>query len=481
MKSSLIILSAAIGLAAAVPRHNHHAHHQHHQEVKRDAATTTENIDVMVAGPTVVMYSLNGNIISEAEVLEGIKNGTLVWANGAPSLADPSSSVASSTSSPIASSTTFATLTTSSSSSAASTSTSTTASSAASSATSSASSSSSTGTGIDKTFPDGEIDCSDFPSDYGAVALNYLGLGGWTGVQSPGLGSSLLGFANINTVTSSNCKGSNCCSDGNYCSYACPAGYQKAHWPSTQGSTGQSVGGLLCKNGKLYKTNANHDTLCITGTSEVTVLVRNEMSTSAAVCRTDYPGTESETVPVTAAAGGTANLTCPDATYYEWTGKTTSAQYYVNPAGVSAEDGCQWGSSANPWGNYAPLNLGVGYSNGAAWLAIFQNSPTTNEQLDFTVTIEGDNMSGYCRYKNGQYCSGKNYDSCSSSGCTVSECASCFSSQLYSLNPRSLCLLVPLTLFSRAKLRTKMFHFFFTELSRSLERAQSRIIFFLIF
>jgi hypothetical protein len=422
MKSSLVMLSAAFGLAAAVPRHNHHAHHQHHQEMKRDA-TATEN--VYVAGPTVVMYSLNGNIVSEAEVLEGIKNGTLVWANGAPSLAEPSSSAVPSTSSPAASaaaSTTFFTSTSSSSSSISiSTSVSSSKQSAPSAAASSSSSSSSSSTGLDTSFPDGEIDCSDFPSDYGAVHLDYLGLGGWTGVQSPGFGSSLLGLTNIKTVTHGNCQGSNCCAEGMYCSYACPAGYQKAHWPSTQGLTGQSVGGLLCKNGKLYKTNAKHDTLCITGNTEVTVLVRNEMSSSAAVCRTDYPGTESETVPVTANPGSVANLTCPDANYYEWTGKSTSAQYYVNPAGVSAEDGCQWGSSANPWGNFAPLNLGVGYSNGAAWLAIFQNAPTTNEKLDFTITLEGDNMNGKCRYKNGQYCSGDNYDSCSStSGCTVS-------------------------------------------------------------
>jgi hypothetical protein len=419
MKSSLVILSAVFGLAAAVPRHNHHARH-HHQELKREPAPVVQ--DVYLPGPTVVMYSLNGVIISEAEVLEGIKNGTLIWANGAPSLAEPPtpSPPVLPTSSAAASSTTLVT----SSTPAPSPSYTSTAQSAAvtvqaSVAASVAVSSSATGLGSD--FPDGEVDCSHFPSEYGAVPLDYLGIGGWTGIQSPGVGSSLLGMLDIKTVLSASCQGSDCCAEGNYCSYACPAGYQKAHWPSVQGSTGQSVGGLLCKNGKLYKTNSQHSSLCITGTSEVTVLIRNEMSSNAAVCRTDYPGTESETVPVTAFAGGVANLTCPDATYYEWSGKTTSAQYYVNPAGVSAEDGCQWGSSANPWGNYAPLNLGVGYSNGAAWLAIFQNAPTTDAKLDFTVTIEGDNMNGYCRYSNGQYCSGKNYDSCSpTTGCTVS-------------------------------------------------------------
>ena len=83
--------------------------------MKRDA-TATENVDVYVAGPTVVMYSLNGNIISEADVLEGIKNGTLVWADGAPSLAASSSSAVPSTSSSVAApSTTLLTSTSSSS------------------------------------------------------------------------------------------------------------------------------------------------------------------------------------------------------------------------------------------------------------------------------------------------------------------------------------------------------------------------------
>ncbi len=150
--------------------------------------------------------------------------------------------------------------------------------------------------------------------------------------------------------------------------------------------------------------------------------VKNELNAQVAVCRTDYPGTEAQTVPVDSQPGSTEPLTCPNSqTYYQWEGAHTSAQYYVNPMGVSVEEGCQWGSNANPWGNYAPLNLGVGYSNGAAWLSIFQNSPTTDAQLDFTVEIQGDGISGTCRYSNGQYCGGSNYNECSSTtGCTVS-------------------------------------------------------------
>lgn len=137
---------------------------------------------------------------------------------------------------------------------------------------------------------------------------------------------------------------------------------------------------------------------------------------------TSSEGTESETVPLNVEPNTTDNLTCPDADkYYKWTGSSTSAQYYVNPAGVAVKDACTWGSNANPWGNYAPLNLGVGYSNGAAWLAIFQNAPTTDAKLDFTIEIVGDGVSGSCKYTNGKYCSGSNYETCSSTtGCTVS-------------------------------------------------------------
>jgi hypothetical protein len=110
-------------------------------------------------------------------------------------------------------------------------------------------------------------------------------------------------------------------------------------------------------------------------------------------------------------------LTCPNgATYYKWQGKTTSAQYYVNPAGVSQEDGCQWGDGSKPIGNFAPINLGVGENNGK-WLSIFQNSPTTNEKLDFNIKIKGDNLSGSCKYENGVFVSDTGSND---SGCTVS-------------------------------------------------------------
>ncbi|GAB7366711.1 hypothetical protein MBLNU230_g0669t1 [Neophaeotheca triangularis] len=463
--TSIVLLSAAIACAGAHP-HNHG--HQHHH-VKR--IPTPVDV-VQVAGPTVVVYELNGQAISAEDVQNGIANGTLVWANGAvmdkaeydssteqqqqaastqapPAYTHPSSSAESEyVAAPPTTLSTQAAPTTSeepTSEYVAPTSTAQSAvesSSPAEAPSGSYSGGSSSGSssgwshddasGLDREFPDGEINCSTFPSEYGALAVPWAGLGGWTGIQSPGTRhkrdllsnavEKLSGYANIRTATSGTCSGEDCCTEGSYCSYACPAGYQKTQWPTTQGATGQSVGGVQCKNGKLTLTNPSlSKSLCMRGTDQVKVVVENRLSGNSAVCRTDYPGTEAETVPVDTTPGSTTELACPDGdNYYVWEGGMTSAQYYVNPMDVAVQDACQWGSPAQPWGNWAPVNLGVGYSAGSAWLSIFQNAPTTDEKLEFSVELQGDDMNGKCRYQNGQYCSGENYENCNTKeGCTV--------------------------------------------------------------
>ena len=416
MKLTLALLTAAVTVSAS----NLHAHHNHQHLHKKDATEVTT-----VPGPTVIAYVLNGEPISEQDVQQGIANGTLVFVDGSLHHHRPKPPA------PTTTSTSWTSEATTTSAAAP------TYSSPAPSPSPSPSSwggdtgGSDSSSGVDSDFPDGQLDCSQFPSDYGAVPLDYLGLGGWTGVQSPGSTSG--GYGNIMTVTQGQCSNGDCCLEGDFCSYACPAGYQKSQWPATQGATGQSVGGIQCQGGKLHLTNsALSNKLCIPGASQVTVQVKNTMGQNVAICRTDYPGTESETIPVDAGPGQTQPLACPDGdTYYTWQGSHTSAQYYVNPAGVSQQDACQWGSPGNPWGNYAPLNLGVGYSNGAAWLSIFQNSPTTDAKLDFSIEIQGDGISGSCSYSNGQYCGGADGTDCSSTtGCTVSQ--SC--SSIYNVN-----------------------------------------------
>ncbi|EME88289.1 uncharacterized protein MYCFIDRAFT_55294 [Pseudocercospora fijiensis CIRAD86] len=408
MKLSLALLQAAIAVSAAQPHRHGHAHL--HKE-RRDPVPNPAADYVTVPGPTQIVYVLNGRPISEAEVQQGIKNGSLVFAQDGELSAAGYSSPAQSSPAP----STYAAPTTSTTPPPAPTTYSTPTPSPA--ASSSGGGWGSDASGVDSEFPDGQLSCDTFPSKYGAVAVDWLGLGGWTGVQCPG-SSSGSGYSDIRTVTSGGT-----CEEGSYCSYACPPGYQKSQWPTIQGATGQSVGGIQCKNGKLHLTNPGMSkSLCMKGSDKVQVLVQNKLNKNVAVCRTDYPGTESETVPVNVEPGCTSNLTCPDASnYYNWQGKSTSAQYYVNPAGVPVEKACQWGSASNPWGNYAPLNLGVGYSNGAAWLSVFQNAPTTNAKLEFCVEIQGDNVSGKCKYSNGQYCGGADGNSCSSTtGCTVS-------------------------------------------------------------
>ncbi|KAF2834236.1 glycoside hydrolase family 132 protein [Patellaria atrata CBS 101060] len=412
------LVFATAGLAAG------HRHQHHHAHEKRIPAP---NVEVPRADtPTVTVYELGGRLISEAECAEGIKNGTLIFADGGD--LEPVSS--SPTPSPEVHNNQYKP------------------SSVPERSTSAAPSSSPEpehtpepepepepspkprphsdsghygSSGVDRDFPDGELDCDTFPSEYGAVPLTYLGLKGWTGIQLPRVSNSR-GYDNIFSPTSGGCS-----EDGSYCSYACPPGYQKSQWPELQGATGQSVGGIKCRGGKLWLTNPGMSKrLCMKGTTAIDVKVQNDLGDQACVCRTDYPGDESETVPLATFPGNSYPLTCPEAdNYYNWQGKQTSAQYYVNNEGIPQEKACRWGSASEPVGNFAPLNLGVGYSSGTAWLSIFQNYPTTNAKLDFSIEIIGndggyDNLSGRCKYSNGKYCSGENYNICNSrEGCTV--------------------------------------------------------------
>lgn len=282
-------------------------------------------------------------------------------------------------------------------------------SSSTSSASSSSSSSSSSGgnsNGVDgdlswysgpsEEFQDGVISCDQFPSGQGVIALDWLGFGGWSGIENP------------DGSTGGNCK------EGSYCSYACQPGMSKTQYPANQPSNGVSVGGLLCKNGKLYRSNQNEKYLCEWGVDSAYVV--SEIDKSVAICRTDYPGTENMVIPTIVNAGGKEPLTVVDQdTYYQWQGKKTSAQYYVNNAGVSMEDGCIWGTSGSGVGNWAPLNFGAGATGGISYLSLIPN-PNNRDALNFNVKIvgaDGATVIGDCVYENGSYSGGQD-------GCTVS-------------------------------------------------------------
>jgi hypothetical protein len=128
------------------------------------------------------------------------------------------------------------------------------------------------GSGVDRDFPDGELPCSEFPTGYGAIPLSWVTKDGWSGIQKNGGNDDHIGV----------------CTDGALCSYACPPGYSKAQWPEVQPQSGESMGGLKCKNGKLYRTRDGEKKLCQKGHG--TASVQNKLDQVVAFCRTDYPG-----------------------------------------------------------------------------------------------------------------------------------------------------------------------------------------------
>lgn len=385
----------AVLTATAVTASNLAHQHQHFHNIKKRTQVTTS----WVEGPTAYAFVLDGKPISVEQVCEGIKDNELTFKDAVA----PAGLCSSTTTS---AGTTASTTTGGKSAAAFYQATS---SAAANSGSGGWSSWSGSGNGVDRDFPDGQLDCSTFPSAYGAVSLDYLGMQGWSGLQAVTWG--------VNAITGivTGISGQSC-TEGMMCSYACPPGYQKSQWPSTQGATGQSVGGIQCKNGKLFLTNPGMSSkLCMQGVGGVQAT--NNAGGVVAICRTDYPGTESETIPVELQPGSTNQLACPDAAnYYNWQGKSTSAQYYLNPIGVAAKDACQWGSAGSNQGNWAPINFGVGYKDGKTWLSIFQNKPTTYNSYSGTVEIQGD-LSASCKYSNGQYCGATG---CNQDGCTVS-------------------------------------------------------------
>jgi len=269
------------------------------------------------------------------------------------------------------------------------------------------------GQGLDSPFPNGKVKCSEFPSSYGAVALDWLKFGGWSGLQFvPDFSEGDVSISNIITGIAGDTCAEHC-----MCSYACPPGYRKTQFPKAQGATKQSIGGLYCNSeGYLELTRPDHETLCEKGVGGVTI--KNDLDEVVSTCETDYPGTEGMVIPSIAGPGETVELNNPDQVAgFKWDGLPISAQYYINPKGYTKEDGCVWNSKKGPdkAGNWAPVIAGVGKAeDGNTYLSIFQNKPTSFAKLDFNIEIKGDTNSK-CAYINGQWIGGGDGEE----GCTT--------------------------------------------------------------
>lgn len=388
--------------------------HQHKRAVAVEYVYQTVTVD----GQGQTLGRISAITESETAIATTLSPSTTSSAAATTSSAAPEQKATSSskqvTSASFSSAAAETTTTSSSSSSSSSKATETTSSSSSQKAASSASSSSSSAkatstssssssgtlaafTGPNKKFEDGTIPCDQFPSGDGVVAIDWINLGGWSGIENP------------DTSTGGSCV------DGSYCSYACQPGMSKTQWPSSQPSDGRSIGGLYCDGGYLYRSNTDNDYLCEWGHDSAYVV--SKLDQGVAICRTDYPGTENMVIPTYVGAGETQPLTVVDQdSYYTWKGLKTSAQYYVNNAGVSKEDGCIWGTEGSGIGNWAPLNFGAGYTGGISYLSLIPN-PNNKTPLNFNVKIVASDSSsvvqGECYYEDGVY------NGSGSDGCTV--------------------------------------------------------------
>jgi hypothetical protein len=421
MKFSRLALLGTASLAFA--QHHNHAHR--HPAKRGSPVEKRDTVTVVAVDPaTVTVYELNGEFLDWTTVEAGLKAGIYVLMGDSISTVVPASS-STPTPTPSSSAAIFfqehSTTTTP---------TSTyvppkTTAAPPPATTTSASSTSSSSAGNWPDFVSGKTPCHEFPSQFGPVAADWLNLGGYTGVQTVNNDFSF-GISAAISYISTGIAGTGCVPNS-FCSYACPAGYQKSQWPAAQGSTGQSVGGLYCgTDGYLHLSRESNPQLCTPGTG--TIFVKNTLSSgdNVPICRTDYPGTESETIALNVEPGTVESLTCPDAaSYYVWENSYTSAQYYVNPAGTSVGDACVWGSAGSNVGNWAPVNIGVGKAiTGETFISMFPNAPTnTYGKLNFNIEIDGG-VSGKCTYEDGVFYSN---GAVSSTGCTVSD-KNCMSS-----------------------------------------------------
>jgi hypothetical protein len=414
MKNVFAVTLAASLVAGSAASHNHHQHlhakkHGAPDAVKREPNVVTQ----FVAGPTQTVYEIGGKILNAQEAKDGLKDGNyVVIGESTPTFSEPPPPPKPTTSSAPALGAQFL-------ESKVTTSTSTseppppppkpsTTSTPPPPPPSPSPSKPDYSEGIDSDFPSGEIDCSEFPSAWGAVGLDWLEMSGWSGIQNiPGYVKGALSISTIHTAIEGDS-----CEPNSMCSYACPAGYQKSQWPDAQGSTLQSIGGLYCNSdGKLELTRKESNRLCEKGQGGV--FVQNDLDEVVTLCRTDYPGTENMVIPVECGPGELCEVTNPLQDEFKWNDMLTSAQYYVQKKGYTKEFSCKWVVPEDPEGagNWSPSIFGVGKVGGITYLSIFPNLPTSHAELDFNMELKGD-VNAECSLIDGVYAQ-------SATGCTT--------------------------------------------------------------
>ncbi|KGO76602.1 Uncharacterized protein PITC_091250 [Penicillium italicum] len=189
------------------------------------------------------------------------------------------------------------------------------------------------------------------------------------------------------------------CEPGNYCPYACPSGQVSMQWDpkATSYTYPMSMrGGLYCDDhGKIHKPFPNRD-YCESATG--VLKAHNKAGKSVSFCQTVLPGNEAMLIPTM--VDTLADLAVPGMSYW----CSTAAQYYINAPGVTAEEGCIWGTSDNPVGNWSPYTAGANTDESGntflkiGWNPIYleKTTPFRNVKPEFGIEVEceGDGCNG---------------------------------------------------------------------------------------
>ncbi|KAJ2079146.1 hypothetical protein H4R24_003976 [Coemansia sp. RSA 988] len=208
------------------------------------------------------------------------------------------------------------------------------------------------------------------------------------------------------------------CMPNSWCPYACEPGYYSAQWDTSAkmyNGQGSMNGGLYVDgNGKITKPNPNQP-FCAPGMFNAGI--KNTLGQSVSACQTVYPGNEAMIIPTVVNPGGNAILNVVPKTY--WLG--TSAQYYVNLAGSSA-DQCIWGNADKPIGNWGPFIFGAGQSSDGNTYISVQYNPlylSSGFKATDTYNVKIECESGYCNYPTGGQCKCEQGVCSVDNGCTV--------------------------------------------------------------
>ncbi|OWB56479.1 hypothetical protein B5S28_g2382 [[Candida] boidinii] len=184
------------------------------------------------------------------------------------------------------------------------------------------------------------------------------------------------------------------CTPGMWCPYACAPGQLMAQWdPSVTSYSypGSQYGGLHCNDDGTLSKGFQDKPLCYDGKGTASVF--NNAAKDVAICQTVLPGNEEMLIPTVVDASNTEKIAVPGTKYWA----QTASHFYVNPPGVSAEEGCVWGSKDNstPMGNWSPYVIGANMDDQdntyvkIGWNPVyFENtSPYKNEKPSFGIKM----------------------------------------------------------------------------------------------